>query len=442
MHTNKSINNHSYISSTTLKWMRHLIPPSSIADTLTNLLITRENQQPFILRLLEDHKLLSSISKSTSPSLYHTNKKNLRLELLFNKSTLTKIYQMRDIFLEFDEDRSRTLELAELLAMFNSNGIPITKDEIVYLFIGKPKHDHNFQHYKLTFLDFISFALNNESEEKFRRVMENIKTRVKTKTFIPMTLTQSLEYIFIKGKIKKNISTIKRCINKIDKVESNGEYVKIRKKKDIHYVLKKIGVGEDINANKICKCFSNVLTDTQDLLTKLEKDIEIEETIRKQKEKEQTTLEKIVNKVHGNVNINNIHLGKHNNSFRCNNDNNNIQKTYSGSVNNLLKGKQFAIRAIKKYQHKRNNTSLPPLSVNSFSTNSTFSNYIHNHQCLLNHRKGFSKENSKEINKLSFNKTKNSFSSQEKTGSHLHVTPKIKIRSIIFKNDHVPKELI
>ena len=52
-------------------------------------------------------------------------------EFLFQKKTLEKIYKMRDIFLQFDEDRSRTLEITELFTMFNSNEIPVTKNELI-----------------------------------------------------------------------------------------------------------------------------------------------------------------------------------------------------------------------------------------------------------------------------------------------------------------------
>ena len=67
--------------------------------------------------------------------------------------------------------------------MFNSNGIPVTKKEIVYPFLNKL----NYKNHKLLCLGFVLFALNNENEDKVRKDMKCIKTRAKLKIFILMT---------------------------------------------------------------------------------------------------------------------------------------------------------------------------------------------------------------------------------------------------------------
>ena len=91
---------------------------------------------------------------------YLQNKKKLKPEFLFQKKTLEKIYKMRDIFLQFDEDKSRTLEITELFTMFNSNEIPVTKNELIELFTQKNEKKKKIWEYKLTFLDFVKFSLN------------------------------------------------------------------------------------------------------------------------------------------------------------------------------------------------------------------------------------------------------------------------------------------
>ena len=163
----------------TLKWMRHLLPSSAVSNSLTDMLIEKEKNKPFLLRLLEDKKLISSIAKQQNSNhsfMQHT--KQLKPELLFQKSTLEKIYQLRDIFLEFDEDRSRTLEISELFTMFNSNGIPVTKDELIDLFTWKTDEKKQIWEYKLTFLDFVEFSFSDVCEVKFRELMKNIKKRM------------------------------------------------------------------------------------------------------------------------------------------------------------------------------------------------------------------------------------------------------------------------
>ena len=262
----------------TLKWMRHLLPSSAVSNSLTDMLIEKEKNKPFLLRLLEDKKLISSIAKQqNSNHSFIQQTKQLKPELLFQKSTLEKIYQLRDIFLEFDEDRSRTLEISELFTMFNSNGIPVTKDELIDLFTWKTDEKKQIWEYKLTFLDFVEFSFSDVCEVKFRELMKKIKKRMNQQVYFPMTLKQSLEYIFNKGKIKTNIQKIKRGIKKIEIFEKKK---KIQNDDTKYQVLKKMGINKGINVNMVCKCFSNVLDISREQLEQLEKQMEEKEKIK------------------------------------------------------------------------------------------------------------------------------------------------------------------
>ena len=410
-------NSHIHITTPTLKWMRHLNPPSYISDMLTKLLTQNENNRPLLMKLLEEHKSINNSLKQSNP--LSMGNKNIKLELLFNKTTLSKIYQMRDMFLEFEEDHSRTLELRELLTMFNSNGIPITKEEIAYLFLGKPMNDHSYQSYKISFLDLVLFALNNENEDKFRNVMKRIKARTKTKTFIPMTIIESLGYVFKKGKITKNISTIQKCINKISNKNEGIEYIKRRK---MNYTFRKGSLNdEDINAGKICKCFLNVLDSTQEMLGTIDKHIEKREQLKKQGEQKKQILDNI---------------------FGCNNhDKDIVVSSYTSSSTDVFKNKKVAIKAIQKYQHSRNKSHLPNLIGESFTTSTNFSKYINSKNSLLTYKKGSTKTTSNEFNILSLNKTRTSVLSQDKLYSHIQ-SPRIKINNVILNNAHVPKSFI
>lgn len=253
----------------TIKWMRHLLPHKTLSNTFTDMLISKENQEPFIIRLLEDQKLLSSIAKNSGPTYqYPSSSKQLKPELLYNTTELSKLCQMRDIFLEFDADRSRTLEIKELLFMFNSNGIPITAEELVELFTESGKKKKNVWEYKISFLDFIKFALDYECEEKFRKIKEKIQQRHNNKLFIPLTLAHCFDYIFKKEKIKG-------CINKIDKGIRKVEKLGKNKKVNLggNLMLKKIGITNDVNVVKICKCFKDVIETSKSNLEKIQKEI-------------------------------------------------------------------------------------------------------------------------------------------------------------------------
>ena len=437
-HNRSYSNSHIHITTPTLKWMRHLNPPSYISDTLTNLLTKKEHNKPLLMKLLKDNKSTNSFVKPYNPS--STVNKNIKLELLFNKTTLSKIYQLRDIFLEFEEDHSCTLELRELLTMFNSNGIPITKEEIAYLFLGsKPMNEHNVLNHKFSFLDFVLFALNNENEDKFRNVMKRIKVRTTTKTFIPMTIVESLEYVFKKGKIKKNISTIQKCINKISNKNEPIEGIECKKKRKMNNnMIRKRSVNEDINAGKICKCFLNVLDSTQEMLGTIEKHIEKQEQLKKQDEHKKKVLENIFERSDISCNSKTF---RGNNSLVNNYDKDIVVSSYTSSSTDIFKNKKVAIKAIQKYQYSRNKSHLPNLIGESFTTSTNFSKYINSKNILLTHKKALTKNTSKEFNILSLTKTRNSFLSQDKIYSHIQ-SPRVRISNIILKNDHIPKGFI
>ena len=268
------------IDCATVKWMRHLLPSNFLSSTLTDMLIEKEKKHPFLLRLFEeDNNALKSIINQQGTLPYLNNKKKLKPELLFQKETLEKIYKMMDIFLQFDEDRSRTLEITELHTMFNTNGIPVTKDELVEIFTKKGEKKKKIWEYKLSFLDFVEFSLSNECNSKFRQLMKKIKERVSSDTYLPMTFPQSLEYIFNKGKIKSNISKISNGIKKIDTLgKRKSLYNGIQPR---YSFLRKVGIGKNINVNMICKCFSNVIDISKEKLKTIEKSMSETKAVKK-----------------------------------------------------------------------------------------------------------------------------------------------------------------
>ena len=268
------------IDCATVKWMRHLLPSNFLSSTLTDMLIEKEKKHPFLLRLFEeDNNALKSIINQQGTLPYLNNKKKLKPELLFQKETLEKIYKMMDIFLQFDEDRSRTLEITEMHTMFNTNGIPVTKDELVEIFTKKGEKKKKIWEYKLSFLDFVEFSLSNECDSKFRQLMKKIKERVSSDTYLPMTFPQSLEYIFNKGKIKSNISKISNGIKKIDTLgKRKSLYNGIQPR---YSFLRKVGIGKNINVNMICKCFSNVIDISKEKLKTIEKSMSETKAVKK-----------------------------------------------------------------------------------------------------------------------------------------------------------------
>ena len=264
---NKKINT----TSSTINWMRHLIPQQEINQSLTDLLIEKEKDLPNVLRLFEDKKNISDFVNS-SPQTIDSNplKKKIKPEYLFSPLVLEKIYKLRDIFLHFDKDRSRTLEISELCAMFNSNNIPITKNELIDLFTLQGEQKRKSWQYKLTFLDFVKFCLDEQCQEKYRILITKIKQRSKKTLHIPLSLQQTLEYISNQTQIQRCYNKIHKGIKKIEKIKVSKKHLSTKSLKN--NLLYKIGFERGVNSGMVCKAFYDIVEINKHKLTNLEKE--------------------------------------------------------------------------------------------------------------------------------------------------------------------------
>lgn len=163
--------------------------------------------------------------------------KKLSPTFLFSKKMLEKIIKLRDIFLEFDKDLSRMLELNELEEMFESNGITVGLDELRNLFFRGKKINKNEQPC-LNFYQLIEFAFNAENEILFELFIRNLKIIQQSKeknssvnlslkkddkqSFLPMSLNLLLDYFNKKGSIRAHYDEIDLSIERMDKTINNN----------------------------------------------------------------------------------------------------------------------------------------------------------------------------------------------------------------------------
>ena len=258
-----------------------------------------------MLHLLEDKYLFNNFGKTSSHNNNNSNssnssnsvfninnsnnnvcKRKLKPEKLFHASILEKIYQLRDIFLHFDKDRSRTFEISELCSMFNSNKIPITKNELIDLFTHPGEQRRKSWQYKVTFLDFVEFCLNEQCQHKYRTLMTKIKNRTKNKVYIPMSLQQTLEYIYNETKIQSCFNKIQKGIKKIEQVKRNER--KLTTKSSLtatkRGLLYKIGFGRGVNSGMVCKAFHDIIEINGNKLKQVEKEIQVNKFLTEQNE--------------------------------------------------------------------------------------------------------------------------------------------------------------
>jgi hypothetical protein len=178
----------------------------------------------------KNHRLLMEFLDSLKPVNEKEKNVNINPKYFFEKETFEKILKLRELFLEFDEDGSRKMELDEMLTMFNQNRINADIKELVNLFFKNKKFkEKDIMKLYLDFYQFMEFAINKEQD--FRDFMREIKEKYKRSkdwkddhnTYLPMDFNLVLDYFIIKGKERSAIEIIENSINAMDKVLNNDK---------------------------------------------------------------------------------------------------------------------------------------------------------------------------------------------------------------------------
>ena len=135
--------------------------PNMGATDITNF----SKDKLFALKLQNELKLLTkkfNHSKIIAPEYY------------FSRSMVKRLEKLRDIFLEFDKDFSRKLEINELFDMFKTNNIPVEMEDLITLFFKNQKLKKG-EEPCLNFFQLIEFAFNQDNERMFEVFIRKVK---------------------------------------------------------------------------------------------------------------------------------------------------------------------------------------------------------------------------------------------------------------------------
>ena len=223
---------------------------------------------------------------------YNTKEaKNCKLDLIFQKGSLDKIKKIRDLFIKFDTDKSRTLDQNEIYLMFNINKIPIKSDEVKELF------DFSHKRKVIRFYDFIQMTSSEEFSKKFKDLIINkVKLRTKEDDICPTDFNEMLSYLCDSDRISLD--------EKNEKKSRNLNYVKDTSPKLPRYLLKSLN-----NRNKML--IKNRTLDLSDSNNSFFKNCNHKEekvmmnTEENQKNNNEKSNNVIMNS-EGNMNVNNI----------------------------------------------------------------------------------------------------------------------------------------
>lgn len=242
-----------------ITWFRHKFTKSQIANSV-NSLITYPNQH--------QGTLLKRARSCLFQSPLH-----LDVKYLFQHSIYTKILKLRELFLDFDRDTNKMMEVGEIETMFKENNIKVTKAELMNLFF---KHNYNFQKAKkkkmyLTFHQFIDFCLSKDQE--FRLFMRKIKKKNRSnerdQLFFPMNFNALLDYFIIKGEERKARRKINNAIDVMDKVVNSNNRILITEVNNAISSKEDNVMYDDINFFELLYEFEKLFVLTQsDILKK------------------------------------------------------------------------------------------------------------------------------------------------------------------------------
>lgn len=236
-----------------IKWFKRQKTKDYLNEGLTYLLVEKEKSKSFLSRLLFETNFNNSYQTKNKSKYNFSEENKFKPELYFCKTELDKIYKIRDLFYEFDKDKSRTLDKDELYKMFNTNNIPITKEQINHIFKNRKS---------LTFLDVVNFILDGTEKDNFRNVMRMVKQKYKKEKkenkFVPTDFNQVLEHFNEQAKIRDNFRVINRGIKKLHKIEKQNnsrQNLEVPKLK----ILNRFGITQSVNYKLVENGYINLL---------------------------------------------------------------------------------------------------------------------------------------------------------------------------------------
>ena len=178
---------------------------------------------------------------------------NINPKYFFNRTTFETVLKLKKIFLEFDSDGNRRMELDEMLEMFESNKISANINDLVDLFFrGKKFKEKQVLKLYLNFYQFMNFALTRDQD--FRQFMRNIKERAEKERinkaknkigitdikkeedeekngYLPMSFKSLLDYFIDKGKERASKDIINKAIEEMNEIINKNKKNVLRKLK-------------------------------------------------------------------------------------------------------------------------------------------------------------------------------------------------------------------
>ena len=236
--------------------MLRSVPPNEVFHTYETIKWLRRSQSKTAIK-----KSINSLIKKPqielkqSRSFTAPKKQKIRIVInpkyFFTKGTFEKILKLKELFLDFDKDGNRKMEIEEMTAMFNINNVHATTEDIKQLLFK----NKNTQKLFLNFYQFVQFSLGNDYDFRLfmREQRKNQILQPGETNYLPMNFNLLLDYFLTKGEERRSVAKITNSINIIDDIIINN-------KTKIENIDAFIRMNSEIKINNIMDEFSKLFS--------------------------------------------------------------------------------------------------------------------------------------------------------------------------------------
>ena len=202
---NKSI----FYNTSSFKFFRRHVKQNEMEKEFINLINEKDKKNYSQKNSKIKKKLIKSVKLEKSIEKSLPKKRRFNLDIYFQKKSIDLINKIRDLFIEFDEDKSNSFDQYELYRMFNLNKIPIKMEEIIYLF--------KFNQYKkvISFSELINLTIDPEFDQRYKEVIDKVRPRCEIGIICPINFSGMLSHLCEFGKLSPDAKKFHKKLSKL-----------------------------------------------------------------------------------------------------------------------------------------------------------------------------------------------------------------------------------
>jgi len=182
-------------NASTIKWLRSKLNNKIIEKSTLTIMPKERTKLNFDTIIKDDigdkKRKIQKWLDEIYPKKQIQREKIVNPKYLYTTEIQKKIYKIRDLFLEFDQDHHK-LSLHDLHEMFKRNNINVTLEELKDLFFKGKRFKKN-EEPSMNFYEFMKFALCKDSDQNFRNFIRKVKKRInetKQSNFNTLTISK------------------------------------------------------------------------------------------------------------------------------------------------------------------------------------------------------------------------------------------------------------